>query len=41
MIVTDHSSVDYARVVELAPIVVDFRNATRRVPGSEAKVIRL
>jgi UDP-N-acetyl-D-glucosamine dehydrogenase len=41
VIVTDHSSVDYARVVELAPIVVDFRNATRRVPGSEAKVIRL
>jgi UDP-N-acetyl-D-glucosamine dehydrogenase len=41
VIVTDHSSVDYARIVELAPIVVDFRNATRRVPGAEGKVIRL
>jgi UDP-N-acetyl-D-glucosamine dehydrogenase len=41
VIVTDHSSVDYARVVELAPIVVDFRNATRRVPGADGKVIRL
>jgi UDP-N-acetyl-D-glucosamine dehydrogenase len=41
VIVTDHASVDYARIVELAPIVVDFRNATRRVPGSEDKVIRL
>jgi UDP-N-acetyl-D-glucosamine dehydrogenase len=41
VIVTDHASVDYERVVELAPIVVDFRNATRRVPGSEDKVIRL
>jgi hypothetical protein len=33
--------VDYGRVVELAPIVVDFRNATRRVPGADGKVIRL
>jgi UDP-N-acetyl-D-glucosamine dehydrogenase len=41
VIVTDHASVDYAHVVDQAAIVVDFRNATRRVPGSDAKVIRL
>jgi UDP-N-acetyl-D-glucosamine dehydrogenase len=29
VIVTDHSSVDYQRVVDLARIVVDTRNATR------------
>lgn len=29
VIVTDHSSVDHARVFEKAPIVVDSRNATR------------
>jgi UDP-N-acetyl-D-glucosamine dehydrogenase len=28
VIVTDHSGVDYQRVLELAPIVVDTRNAT-------------
>ena len=30
LIVTDHSSIDYARVVKLAPIVIDSRNATAR-----------
>jgi len=29
VIVTAHSNVDYANVVERAPVVVDFRNATR------------
>ncbi|HMA22092.1 MAG TPA: nucleotide sugar dehydrogenase [Gemmatimonadaceae bacterium] len=28
VIVTDHSSIDYQRIVDLAPIVVDTRNAT-------------
>jgi UDP-N-acetyl-D-glucosamine dehydrogenase len=28
VIVTDHSSIDYQRVVDLAPLVVDTRNAT-------------
>jgi UDP-N-acetyl-D-glucosamine dehydrogenase len=28
VIVTAHSAVDYARVIELAPLVVDLRNAT-------------
>jgi UDP-N-acetyl-D-glucosamine dehydrogenase len=30
MVVTDHSVVDYARVSELAPIVIDTRNACAR-----------
>lgn len=35
VIVTDHSDVDYARVVREAPLVVDTRNATAKVAGSE------
>ena len=43
VIVTNHSDIDYARVIELAPLVVDTRNALngdmRR--GSRARIIRL
>jgi UDP-N-acetyl-D-glucosamine dehydrogenase len=43
IIVTDHSQIDYRRVVNLAPLVVDTRNALngdlRR--GSRARIIRL
>jgi UDP-N-acetyl-D-mannosaminuronate dehydrogenase len=43
IIVTDHSQIDYQRVVNLAPLVVDTRNAlngdVRR--GSRARIIRL
>jgi UDP-N-acetyl-D-glucosamine dehydrogenase len=43
VIVTNHSNIDYARVTELAPLVVDTRNALngdlRR--GSRARIIRL
>jgi len=43
VIVTNHSDIDYARVVELAPLVVDTRNALnddmRR--RSRARIIRL
>ena len=43
VIVTNHSQIDYARVTELAPLVVDTRNALngdlRR--GSRARIIRL
>ena len=43
VIVTNHSDIDYARVVELASLVVDTRNALngdmRR--GSRARIIRL
>ena len=35
VIVTDHSGVDYARVVEEAGVVVDFRNATKGVESDK------
>jgi UDP-N-acetyl-D-glucosamine dehydrogenase len=35
VIVTDHSGVDYARVVEEADVVVDFRNATKGVESDK------
>jgi UDP-N-acetyl-D-glucosamine dehydrogenase len=43
VIVTDHSKVDYSRVLKLAPLVVDTRNATRKLgmPEHESKVVRL
>ncbi|MDQ3746549.1 MAG: UDP-N-acetyl-D-glucosamine dehydrogenase, partial [Acidobacteriota bacterium] len=43
VIVTDHSQIDYKRVIRLAPLVVDTRNALngelRR--DSRARIIRL
>jgi UDP-N-acetyl-D-glucosamine dehydrogenase len=43
VIVTDHSDFDYARVLRLAPLVVDTRNVTRRLnlPEYEKKIVRL
>jgi UDP-N-acetyl-D-glucosamine dehydrogenase len=43
VIVTDHSDVDYAKVLKLAPLVVDTRNVTRRLglPEFEEKIVRL
>lgn len=43
VIVTDHSSIDYSRVVRLAPLIVDTRNITRGLglPEFESKVVRL
>jgi UDP-N-acetyl-D-glucosamine dehydrogenase len=43
VIVTDHSDVDYARVLKLAPLVVDTRNVTRKLnkPEYDEKVVRL
>ena len=43
VIVTDHSNVDYARVVRLASLVVDTRNVTRKLnlPEHEEKIVRL
>jgi UDP-N-acetyl-D-glucosamine dehydrogenase len=40
VIVTDHSSIDYARVVRLASLVVDTRNATKGVVEGREKVVR-
>lgn len=41
VILTDHSSVDYAFVAKHAPLVFDTRNATRGLAESETKVVRL
>jgi UDP-N-acetyl-D-glucosamine dehydrogenase len=43
VIVTDHSDVDYSRVLRLAPLVVDTRNVTRKLgmPEHEEKIVRL
>lgn len=43
LIVTDHSNVDYAQVLKLAPLVVDTRNVTRKLglPEHEDKIVRL
>ena len=41
VIVTAHSTIDYADVVKRGNVVVDFRNATRGVDGADAKVWKL
>ena len=43
IVVTDHSDVDYSRVLKLAPLVVDTRNVTRKLglPEYEEKIVRL
>ena len=40
-IVTAHSSIDYGRIVEEAPIVVDLRNATGKAGLASPKVFKL
>ena len=43
VIVTDHTQIDYQRVIDLAPLVVDTRNALNGElrKGSAARIIRL
>jgi UDP-N-acetyl-D-glucosamine dehydrogenase len=41
VIVTDHTSVDYQRVVNLASLVIDTRNATLRTTKPRARVVSL
>ena len=41
LILTDHSVIDYKRVVETAAMVVDTRNATAAVVDPHRKVVRL
>jgi UDP-N-acetyl-D-glucosamine dehydrogenase len=41
VIVTDHHSVDYARVTEHAALIVDTRNATAGVAAQGDKIVRL
>jgi UDP-N-acetyl-D-glucosamine dehydrogenase len=40
IVATDHSSVDYARVVERAPLVVDTRNACRAIRVGREKIVK-
>ncbi len=39
LIATDHSSYDYQAIVEAAKLVVDTRNATRRITRNRAKIV--
>jgi UDP-N-acetyl-D-glucosamine dehydrogenase len=41
VIVTDHSVVDYQRVVRLASVVVDTRNATAKLAKGKGKIVSL
>ncbi len=40
VVVTDHSGVDYDLVVRHTPLIVDSRNATRRVTHHREKIVR-
>jgi UDP-N-acetyl-D-glucosamine dehydrogenase len=40
LIVTDHSSVDYELIVREAPLVIDTRNATRKVTEGRSKIVK-
>jgi UDP-N-acetyl-D-glucosamine dehydrogenase len=39
IVATDHSSYDYAAIVDAAKLVVDTRNATRRVVRHRDKIV--
>jgi len=41
VIVTDHSKVDYQRVVDLAKVVVDTRNATAKLAKGKGRIVSL
>jgi len=41
VIVTAHSAIDYAEVVERSDVVVDFRNATGELGAASPKVWKL
>jgi len=41
VIVTDHRSLDYERVVERANVIVDTRNATAAITDHREKIVRL
>jgi UDP-N-acetyl-D-glucosamine dehydrogenase len=40
LITTDHTNIDYQRVVDKAGLVVDTRNATRNVNRGREKIVR-
>jgi UDP-N-acetyl-D-glucosamine dehydrogenase len=39
VIATDHSNYDYPAIVEAAQLVVDTRNATRRIARHRGKIV--
>jgi UDP-N-acetyl-D-glucosamine dehydrogenase len=39
LIATDHSSYDYVAIVDAAKLVIDTRNATRRVTRQREKIV--
>ena len=41
VIITDHSSVDYQRVLDLAAVIVDTRNVTARLNSAKGRIISL
>jgi len=41
VIITDHSSVDYQRVLDLASVIVDTRNVTARLNSTKGRIISL
>jgi UDP-N-acetyl-D-glucosamine dehydrogenase len=41
LILTDHPEFNYRKIVELAPLVIDTRNATWGIPAPAGRVIRL
>jgi UDP-N-acetyl-D-glucosamine dehydrogenase len=41
VIVTDHSKIDYQRLVDRAPLVIDTRNATAKTRESRARIVSL
>jgi len=41
LILTDHRVIDYKRVAELAPLVIDTRNATAAVVQYRDRIVRL
>jgi UDP-N-acetyl-D-glucosamine dehydrogenase len=41
VIVTDHDSVNYQRVCDLAPVVVDARNATKGIKSKTGRIVPL
>ncbi|MEZ4270113.1 MAG: nucleotide sugar dehydrogenase [Myxococcota bacterium] len=40
LIVTEHSGIDYERIVRKAPLIIDTRNATRNVVGDREKIVK-
>ena len=41
VIITDHSSVDYQRVLDLSSVIVDTRNVTARMNSAKGRIISL